>query len=303
MNFSINLAGIRMKNPVMVASGTFGYAKEFEKFYNLNKLGGIVTKTITLKPRQGNPPLRIVETPSGMLNTIGLQNPGLDAFVREKLPYFRKLKTPLIASIAGTHTEEFIKLAQELSRHKVIKGIELNISCPNIKYHGKKLFCQDAEQTGSLVRAVRRATKLPLIVKLSPNVTDVAEIALAAEQAGADAVSLINTFYGMAVDVKTQKPMLSTVSGGLSGPAIKPVALYMVWRVYHAVKIPVIGIGGIMNAQDAVEFMLCGATAVQVGTANFVNPKVVSEIVDGLRKFAATNKIRQISQLVGALKT
>ncbi len=310
VNMSVTIAGIKMENPVMAASGTFGYAEEFEKFFDLNKLGAIVTKTITLQPRTGNPPLRIVETPSGMLNTVGLQNPGLDDFVKLKLPFFKRVKSPLIVSIAGTTADEFVRLAQNLSREKIVKGLELNISCPNIKYDAKekneedtalwkqsRMFCQDEKDTYELVKSVRRSTRLPLIVKLSPNVTDVAEIALAAEDAGADALSLVNTFYGMAVDIETQKPKLSTIHGGLSGPAIKPAALYMVFRVAHAVKIPVIGIGGIMTAEDAIEFLLCGAKAVQVGTANFVNPRACVEIIDGIEKYLKKKKIKNIRDL------
>lgn len=310
INTGVTIAGIKMKNPVMAASGTFGYAEEYEKFFDLNALGAIVTKTITLQPREGNAPLRIVETPSGMLNTIGLQNPGLDDFIKLKLPYFKRLKTPLIVSIAGTSADEFVRLAQNLSREKIIKGLELNISCPNIKYDAKakteddkftnaqhRMFCQSAEETFELVKSVRRSTELPLIVKLSPNVTDITEIALAAEKGGADALSLINTFYGMAVDIETQKPKLSTISGGLSGPAIKPTALYMVYRVAQCVKIPVIGIGGIMKAEDAVEFLLCGAKAVQVGTANFVNPKACVEIIAGIEKYLSRKRIKNVNNL------
>lgn len=310
INMSVILAGIKMNNPVMVASGTFGYAEEYEKYFDLNKLGAIVTKTITLQARTGNAPLRIVETPSGMLNTIGLQNPGLDDFIKLKLPFFKRIKPPLIVSIAGTSGDEFVRLAQNLEREKLVKGLELNISCPNIKYDAAqkqknngggdaqhRMFCQSAEDTFQLVKSVRRSTRLPLIVKLSPNVTDITEIARAAEDGGADAVSLINTFYGMAVDVETQKPKLSTMHGGLSGPAIKPVALYLVYRVAQSVKIPVIGIGGIMSAEDAIEFLLCGAKAIQVGTANFVNPKACVEIIDGIEKYMKRKKIKNIKHL------
>lgn len=310
VNMGVTIAGIKMKNPVMVASGTFGYASEFEKFFDLTILGAIITKTITLQPRAGNPPLRIVETPSGMLNSIGLQNPGLDDFIQNKLSFFKRIKAPLIVSIAGTSADEFTRLAQNLTREDIVRGLELNISCPNIKYDGAqkhkeenalagqpKMFCQDASDTFGLVKSVRRSTKLPLIVKLSPNVTDITEIARASEDGGADAVSLVNTFYGMAVDVETQKPKLSTIHGGLSGPAIKPAALYMVYRVANAVKIPVIGIGGIMTADDALEFLLCGAKAVQVGTANFVNPRACVEIIDGIEEYLKRKKIKNIKDL------
>jgi len=300
-NLKVNIGKLKLSNPVMAASGTFG--SEYGKFIDMNSLGAIVTKTITLKPRMGNPSPRVAETASGMLNSIGLENKGLDNFIDEKLPLFKNVKAPLIASISGDNEAEFEILAKSLSKIKMIRALELNLSCPNIK-HGDRLglIAQDEEATHRIVRSVRRVTGMTLIVKLAPNVTDIAKIARAAESAGADAVVIVNTFQAMAVDIKTRLPKLGNITGGLSGPAIKPIALKLVWDAYNNIKIPVIGVGGIMDYEDAIEFIICGATAVQVGTANFVNPKASVEIVNGISKYLTANKIGDINKLRGGLK-
>jgi len=285
----------------MIASGTFG--PEYGELIDINSLGAYITKTITLNARMGNPPPRVVETPSGMLNSIGLENGGLDDFIKNKLPKLKNIKIPVIASIAGDDADEFGKLAAGLSRMKRITALEINLSCPNVK-HGNRdfLIAQDEETTYEIVEAVRKATPLSIIAKLSPNVTDIKKIARAAEEAGADAVSLINTLVGMAVDIDTKRPVLGNVTGGLSGPAIKPVALRMVREVYKSVEIPIIGIGGIMDHKDAIEFILCGASAIQVGTANFVNPSAAAEIIKGINKYMVKNGLNEIGKLIGALK-
>lgn len=297
----IRIGKLKLKNPVMVASGTFG--PEYSKFFDINKLGAYVAKTITLNARTGNQPPRVVDTPSGMLNSIGLENKGLDDFIKDKLPKLKSVKAPIIASIAGDDTDEFVKLAAGLTRTKKISGLEINLSCPNVK-HGKRdfLIAQDETATREIIKAVRRATNLTIIAKLSPNVTDISRIALAAQTAGADAVSLVNTFIGVAIDIETQKPVLGNITGGLSGPAIKPIALRMVRDVYKKVNIPIIGIGGIMDYKDAIEFMLCGASAVQIGTASFINPLVATEVIGGLKKYMVKNKVKDIKELIGTLK-
>ena len=300
-NLAIELAGISLKNPVMVASGTFGYGEEYAQLVDLNRLGAIVAKTITLKPRLGNEPPRMVETASGVLNSIGLQNVGIDAFINEKLPFFREYDVPLIVSIAGETTDEYVQLAKTLQGEK-ITGLELNLSCPNIKYDRKLMFAQDAQATHQVVSRVRKATSLPLMVKLSPNVTDIASIAKVCEEAGADGVSLINTFTGMAIDIENRKPKIGQITGGLSGPAIKPIALRMVYEVHKAVKIPIIGIGGIMTAGDALEFIIAGAKAVAIGTGNFVDPLTPIKVIDGIREYMIKNKIKDIKSIVGSLK-
>lgn len=300
-NLAIELAGISLKNPVMVASGTFGYGEEYAQLVDLNRLGAIVAKTITLKPRLGNEPPRMVETASGVLNSIGLQNIGIDAFINEKLPFFREYDVPLIVSIAGETTDEYVRLAKTLQGEK-ITGLELNLSCPNIKYDRKLMFAQNPQATHQVVSRVRKATSLPLMVKLSPNVTDIASIAKVCEEAGADGVSLINTFTGMAIDVKSRKPMLRQITGGLSGPAIKPIALRMVYEVHKAVKIPIIGMGGIMTAGDALEFIIAGAKAVAIGTGNFVDPLTPIKVIDGIREYMIKNKIKDIKSIVGSLQ-
>lgn len=298
---TVKIGRLELKNPVMAASGTFG--SEYGELLDMDLLGAIVTKTITLKPRIGNPAPRVAETASGMLNSIGLENKGLDNFIYDKLPLFKNVKAPLIASIAGDNEAEFEILAKKLSKIKVIKALELNLSCPNVK-HGDRLglIAQDEEATHRIVRSVRRVTGMTIIAKLAPNVTDITKIAKAAELAGADAVLLVNTFQAMAVDIKTRLPKLGNVTGGLSGPAIKPIALKLAWDAYNNIGIPVIGVGGIMNYEDAIEFIICGATAVQVGTANFVNPKASVEIVGGISKYLAANKIGDINKLRGGLK-
>ncbi|MDD4179574.1 MAG: dihydroorotate dehydrogenase [Candidatus Margulisbacteria bacterium] len=279
----MDLAGIKLKNPVMVASGTFGWGKEYADYIDLNKLGAIVTKSITLKPREGNSPPRIVETAAGMLNSIGLQNEGLEHFLKEDLPFLAKFDTALIVNIAGESIDEYVELAKRLSKETMVKGIEVNISCPNVKKGGMLYGC-DASLTKEVIAAVRKATTQPIIAKLTPNVTDITVTAKAAVEAGADALSLINTIVGMSIDIETGKSRLGSLTGGLSGPAIKPIAVRMVYEVAHAVKVPVIGIGGIMTGNDAVEFFLAGAKAVQVGTANFVDTeaaiKIIKEIED-----------------------
>jgi len=301
VNLSVKIGNLKLKNPVMVASGTWGI--EYEELSGLDNLGATVLKTITLKKRTGNPAPRIAETASGMLNSIGLENKGLEDFIKNKLPLFDKVSSPLVASIAGDDDVEFKELAVRLSRIKRVDALELNLSCPNIKYGlNGGLIAHDAKATYKVVKAVRGATPITVIAKLSPNVTSVAEIAKAAEAAGADAVALTNTFIGMAVDIDTKRPKLGNVTGGLSGPAIKPLSLRAVWEAYKEIGIPIVGIGGIMDAADAIEFMLCGARAVQVGTANFVNPKAPAEIVSGIKKYMTGHKIKDISSLVGALK-
>ncbi len=300
-DLSVKIAGIKFKNPVITASGTFGYGEEYLKFLDLNKIGGITVKGLSSKPGNGNPPSRICETPAGMLNSIGLQNIGADAFIREKLPILRKYETKILVNIFGYSEKEYLEVAKKLDYAEGIHGLEVNISCPNIK-KGGIAFGKNAKLTYSLVKKLKASVSLPLIVKLSPNVSDITEIAIAAEDGGADALSLINTLNGMAIDIKTRKPKLGNISGGLSGPAIKPVALYMVFSVYQKVKIPLIGMGGIINYKDAIEFFLAGAAAVSIGTANFINPKVTEEIVDGIENFLIENKIRSIRELVGGVK-
>jgi len=304
INLSVKIGKLILENPVVVSSGTFGYAEEFKDFMDLKELGAIVTKTITLQPRQGNPSPRTCETPAGMLNSIGLENPGMDKFIAEKLPLLGKIGVPIIVSIASEdNPQEFVSLAQRLDKIKEVAAIELNISCPNIKSHIAKLIAQDANATHELVSAVRKATKKTLITKLSPNVTDITEIALAAERAGSDAVSLVNTFTGMSIDAETRKPKIASVTGGLSGPAIRPIAVRMVWEVYQKIKIPIVGMGGIMDASSALEFILAGATAISVGTANFINPKASIEIIEGIKKYLIKNKIKDIKTFIGSLRT
>lgn len=294
------ICGIKMKNPVMVASGTFGYGEEAANFVDLDKLGAIVTKTITLKPREGNSPPRVCETASGMLNSIGLQNKGIDDFIQNRLPFLSKFKTPVIANIAGDNAREYAQLAKMLDKESTVKGIEINISCPNVE-KGGMFFCFDPKATAEVVRIVKKATGLPVIAKLSPNVTDIAAIAKAAEDAGADAVSLINTLLGMAIDPATRSSKLGTPTGGLSGPAIKPIAVRMAWQVAQVVKIPIIGCGGIMTGKDAIEFFLAGASAVQIGTANFVDTQAPIRVVEEIQEYLEKNKIRHYKELIKAL--
>lgn len=304
----VKIGKLKLKNPVMVASGTFGYAEEFKDFINLRELGAIVTKTITLNPRAGNPPPRTCETPMGMLNSIGLENPGIKAFIRDKLPFLKKIGAPLIVSIASeAGREEFIELVRHLDKIKEVRALELNISCPNIK-HSKllapkaSLISQDPQATYEVVSSVRKNTAKTLITKLSPNVTEISQIAKAAEKAGSDAVSLINTLTAMSIDVKNRKPKIASIVGGLSGPAVKPVALRMVWEVFKEVKIPIIGMGGIIDTSDALEFFIAGASAIGIGTANFINPRAATEIIKGLKSYIVENEIGNITKLTGSIR-
>ncbi|MBR4339457.1 MAG: dihydroorotate dehydrogenase [Bacteroidales bacterium] len=301
MDLSVNIGELRFKNPVLTASGTFGYGEEFADFVDLERLGGFIVKGTTLNPRDGNPYPRMAETPAGMLNAVGLQNKGVDYFIGHIYPRIKDLDTNVLVNLSGSSIEDYVAAAEKLAGLERVPAIELNISCPNVKAGGMA-FGTSCEAAGRVVAAVRRAYPKTLIVKLSPNVTDIASIAKAVEAEGADAVSLINTLLGMAVNAETQRPVLSTVTGGLSGACVKPIALRMVWQVYHAVKVPIIGLGGIMNATDAIEFFLAGATAIQVGTANFINPRVTMEIVDGIAAYLERKNIGSVRELVGQLK-
>ncbi|ABQ26338.1 dihydroorotate dehydrogenase [Geotalea uraniireducens] len=301
-DLSVEVAGIKLRNPVMTASGTFGYGKEFADYLDLEKIGAIITKGLSIRPKAGNPTPRIVETPGGMLNAIGLQNVGIDAFIQEKLPFLRTVNTPVIVNLYGNTLEEYGELAEKLDKLPEVAGLEVNISCPNVK-QGGIVFGTDPNAAYEVVSLVRESTIKPLIVKLSPNVTNVVEMANACVDAGADALSLINTLTGMAIDLQKRRPILANMTGGLSGPAIKPVALRMVWQVAQAVKVPVIGIGGIMTATDALEFMLAGATAVQVGTANFLDPSAAQTIAEGMETYLEENGIADVKELIGALIT
>ncbi len=301
-DLSVRIGSLLLPNPVLTASGTFGYAEEYADLMELNRLGGIIVKGLSLEPRAGNIPPRTVETPCGLLNAIGLQNVGLEGFIRDKLPFLRTLAVPVIVNILGQDVDEYRTIAARLDGVEGVSGLEVNISCPNVK-EGGVAFGTDPKAAGTVTDAVRRATNLPVIVKLSPNVTDVVSIARSAEDAGADAVSLINTLMGMAVDAETRRPRLGNVIGGLSGPAIKPVALRMVWQVASKVRIPVIGCGGIMTASDALEFIIVGASAVQVGTANFVNPRATMEIISGIEAYLARHDLPDVRSLVGTLMT
>jgi len=296
----IELGPLKLKNPVMTASGTFGYGREFAPFMNLNRLGAIVVKGLSLQPSVGNRPPRIVETAGGMLNAIGLENVGLKAFAKDKLPFLRTLQTPVIVNIYGRSVAEYARLAAGLDALDGIGAVEVNISCPNVKAGGVA-FGTNPKMAGRVVRTVRRKTSLPVIVKLSPNVTDIAAMARCVVDSGADIVSLINTITGMAIDVATRRPKLANVTGGLSGPAIKPVALRMVWQVASTVAVPVIGIGGIASASDALEFLIAGASAVQVGTANFVNPAAAVGIVEEMERFLIRNRIARAKDMIGTL--
>ena len=298
----VRIGSLKLRNPVMTASGTFGYGREFSNLVNLHHLGGIVVKGISLLPRPGNPPPRIVETACGMLNAIGLENVGVERFITEKMSYLKGLDTPIIVNILGDSVEEYGEIARRLDGVEGISGLEVNISCPNVK-KGGVAFGTVPEMAATVTGAVRQATKLPVIIKLSPNVTDIVLMARAVEEAGADGVSLINTLIGMAIDSKTRKPRLANVIGGLSGPAIKPVALRMVWQVASAVSIPVIGIGGITTAGDALEFLLAGATAIQVGTANFYDPSAPELIIQGMKEYLHQQGEHCIRDIIGTLQT
>lgn len=303
-NLSVNVAGLKLKNPVMTASGTFGYGEEYSEFVDLNRLGAIVVKGLSAGPRQGNPTPRVVETPAGMLNAIGLQNIGTKVFIKDKLPFLRGFDVPVIVNFFGDSVEEYVQAAEELGNASASGGgiyaLEMNISCPN-KQAGWIVFGTDPKAMEQVVTAVRKAVHIPLIVKLSPNVTDIGLMARVAENSGADAVSLINTMTGMVVDVKKRRPVLANNTGGLSGPAIRPVAVRMVSEVYRSVKIPIIGMGGIMTANDALEFLIAGARAVAVGTANFVNPMATVDIIEGIEKFMVEEGVSDINEIIGSL--
>ncbi len=301
-DLSVNIGGLQIQNPVLTASGTFGYAREFDHLVDLNRLGGIIVKGLSLEPTRGNPPPRIVETPCGMLNAIGLENVGVEAFIRDKLPFLQRLAPPVIANIYGKLEEEYVQLAARIEKLAGVAGIEVNISCPNVKAGGVA-FGVDANAAYRVIQRVRNETAKPLIAKLSPNVTDITEIALAVQEAGADCLSLINTITAMVVDIETRRPRLANITGGLSGPAIRPVAVRMVWQVAQVAAIPIIGIGGIMTAEDALQFLIAGASAVQVGTANFINPRATMDIIDGLEAFLAERDIAAISEIIGTLET
>jgi len=301
LDLSVYIGKLELKNPVIAASGTFGYGQEFENFMDLSQLGAIIPKGISLKPMPGNPPPRIFETNGGILNSIGLQNPGLQVLINEKLPYFKKIKTSLIINFFGKTQKEYVELSRRLDDLPGVSGLEMNISCPNVK-QGGIIFGSDPRMTHRLVSEVRRSIKRPLIVKLSPNVTDITVIARSAEEGGADAVSLVNTFKAMAINIHSKKPELGNIIGGLSGPAIKPIALRMVWEVFQAVKIPVIGIGGIMKAEDVIEFILAGASAIQIGTANLINPNTGIEVINGIKQYLLQNGVNRVRELIGLFK-
>jgi len=300
VDLHVKIHKLELKNPVTVASGTFGFGEEMSQFVDLNKLGGIFVKGLTLENREGNDYPRMAETPSGMLNAVGLQNKGVDYFIDHIFPNIKNYNTQIIPNVNGSTIEDYITVTEKLNELREIQAIELNISCPNVK-QGGMLFGTSCPSAIAVTEAVRKVYDKTLIVKLSPNVTDIAEMALAVEGAGADSISLINTLVGMAINAETRKPVLSTVTGGLSGPAIKPVALRMVWQVYKAVNIPIVGIGGIMNATDAVEFFLAGARAIQVGTANFIDPNISEKIIIGIHDYLVQYKVSSVNELVGAL--
>jgi len=300
-DMSVEIAGIKMRNPVMTASGTFGYGEEFADYMDLESIGAMITKGLSLKPKAGNNTPRIVETPGGMLNAIGLQNVGIEAFIAKKMPFLKGVNTPVIVNLYGNSLEEYGELAARIEGIDGVAGVEVNISCPNVK-QGGIVFGTDPDAARQVVELVRRSTTKPLIVKLSPNVTDIVSMAKACVDAGAEALSLINTLTGMAIDINSRRPVLANITGGLSGPAIKPVALRMVWQVAKAVNVPIIGIGGIMNATDALEFILAGATAVQVGTASFLTPAASQEIAVGMERWLMENRVLSLRDLVGSLK-
>lgn len=301
IDLTTRIGRLTLKNPVIVASGTFGYGEEYKDYVDLKRLGAVVTKTVTLNPRPGNPPPRIFETAAGLLNSIGLENPGVRVFIEEKLPFLRKIGVDLIVSIAGERQEEYLEIARMLDRMEGIKAIEINVSCPNVE-SGPLQIGKDPELVFLLVEKLKKVTSLPLLVKLSPQIGRMIELAQAARGGGADGLSLINTFPAMAIDVESMRPRLGGVTGGLSGPAIKPVALRIVWEVFRNVDIPIIGMGGIMGAEDAIEFFLAGARAVAVGTANFIDPGISLRIIEGLKKYLSDRKIKSFSEIVGRIK-
>ena len=301
-DLNVKLGTIQLKNPVMTASGTFGYGTEYYDFFDVSRIGGIVVKGTTLRDRQGNKYPRMAETPSGMLNAVGLQNKGVNYFKNNIYPTLIDLDTSIFVNVSGSTIEEYVETAEIINQLSHIPGIELNISCPNVK-EGGMAFGTSCPSAAQVVKEVRRVYKKELMVKLSPNVTSITDIALAVEAEGADSVSLINTLLGMAIDAESRKPVLSTITGGLSGPAVKPVALRMVWQVAQAVKIPVIGMGGIMNATDAIEFLIAGATAIQIGTANFIDPTTPVKVLEGIEEYMKRHSITQVSDLIGSLES
>lgn len=300
VDLSVKLGNLELKNPVMTASGTFGYGEEYADFIDLNALGGMVVKGTTLYPRQGNLYPRMAETPMGMLNAVGLQNKGVDGLIQEIYPRIKHYNTAIFVNVSGSTIEEYVETAAKINELECIPGIELNISCPNVK-EGGMAFGTSCPSAIAVTVAVRKVYKKHLMVKLSPNVTNIVEIAKGVEGAGADSVSLINTLLGMAIDVKTRRPLLSTITGGLSGPCVKPVALRMVWQVAGAVNIPVVGMGGISSPQDAIEFMLAGATAIQIGTANFVDPQITIKVIQGIKEYMGNNGFSSVKELTGAM--
>ena len=300
MNTKVNIAGVEFKNPVMVASGTFGSGAEYDEFVDLNRLGAVVTKGVANVPWEGNPTPRIAETYGGMLNAVGLQNPGYDLFAKRDIPYLKKYDTNIIVNVCGRTTEDYIDVVEKLG-HEDVDMLEINISCPTVK-HGGIAFGQDPKAVEAITKEVKKVAKQPVIMKLSPNVTDITEMAKAAEAGGADALSLINTLTGMQIDVERQKFVLANKTGGLSGPAIKPVAVRMVYQVANAVKVPIIGMGGITNAKDAMEFILAGATAVSVGTANFNNPHTTIDVIEGIEDYMKRHNVEDINSLIGLVK-
>ncbi len=297
----INIGKLKLKNPVMTASGTFGYGTEYSDFMDISRIGGIIVKGTTLRDRQGNQYPRMAETPSGMLNAVGLQNKGVDYFINHIYPTLKDIDTNILVNLSGSTIEDYVEAAERLNELEKIPGIELNISCPNVK-EGGMAFGTSCLSAAQVVREVRRVYKNDMMVKLSPNVTDISEIALAVEAEGADSVSLINTLLGMAINAETRKPYLSTITGGLSGPAVKPVALRMVWQVANAVKIPVVGMGGIMNTADAIEFILAGASAIQIGTANFIDPTITGKVIDGIDDYLNRHGYSSINDIIGAME-
>lgn len=300
-DLTTNIGSLQLKNPVMTASGTFGYGEEFADFMDISLIGGIIVKGTTLNHREGNPYPRMAETPSGMLNAVGLQNKGVEYFIQNIYPVIQDIQTNMIVNVSGSTIEDYVRTAEKINELQKIPAIELNISCPNVK-QGGMAFGVTCAGAADVVKAVRAVYKKTLIVKLSPNVTDITEIARAVEDNGADSVSLINTLLGMAIDAERRKPVLSTITGGMSGPAVKPIALRMVWQVSKAVNIPVIGLGGIMNAKDAIEFILAGATAVQIGTANFIDPMITVKTIDGINDYLERHGFKTINDIIGALE-
>jgi len=300
VDLTIGLGKVKFKNPVLVAAGTFGYGEEYSHCIDLNKLGGIITKTLTLKPREGNRPPRLAETSAGLLNSIGLENPGVDVFIKKNLPFLQKLDTTVIVSIAGESEEDYLRLVERLTNRKGIKALEINVSCPNLK--SEEIIGKDARLVFSLTKKLKGIADLPLILKLSPQIGNMVEISQAAKEGGAEALSLINTIPAMAINTDTQRPKLGNITGGLSGPALKPIAVKIVWEIYRKINIPILGMGGIMNLNDALEFVLAGASAIAVGTANFIDPAISLKIITELEHYLRGKKIGKFSQLIGQLK-